>query len=218
MRIKWLSLALCLLPLCAQAETASYGVRLTHWSWKESKLYGDEVKSSGMAFGPTLLFRIDPSERWSIGLDGLYGMLDDVDRADVNATLGYAVSSMFTVFADLRYQWFDSELEETGEVDGTAVGPGLGAAFNAPLGESGFHLFSSVRVSPMFLDYPGEEAPDNAVQWCYEGGLGYAIPVGEMERGNMYLSLGYRYQQMRASDLDERVGAPFFEMGFRQMF
>ena len=217
MNMKWLVFAMCWLPLAASAETASYGVRAAHWSWEENKLYGDKVEADGMAFGPTLLFRLDRAEQWSLGLDGLYGALDDMDRADASATLGYAVSSMFVVFADLRYQWFEADPDDAEEFDGSAFGPGLGVAINAPFGESGFHLFSSARISPMFLDYP-EDAPDNAAQWCYEGGLAYAVPVGEMERGNVYFSLGYRYQQMRGSDLDERVGSPFLEAGFRQMF
>lgn len=212
-----LILALCGLASAATAETASYGVRLAHWSWEESELFGEKVKSDGMAFGPTLLFRLDRAEQWSLGLDGLYGMLDDMDRADVSATLGYALSSMFTLYADLRYQWFETDAAGEEEVDGNAFGPGLGVAINAPLGESGVFIFSSARLSPMFLDYPGD-APDNAVQWSYEGGLALAIPVGEMERGNVYFSAGYRYQQMRGSGLDERVGSPFIESGFRQMF
>lgn len=219
MKTKLLVLTVCLLAPAAMAETASYGIRLTHWSWQENTLYGDKVETDGMAFGPTLLFRLDRAERWSLGLDGAYGVLDEMDRADVAATLGYAISSMFTVYADLRWQWFEAEeLEGAEDADGTAAGPGLGVAFNVPFGESGLHLFSSARVSPMFLDYSAEAAPDNAVQWHYDLGLGYGVTVGQMERGNVYCALGYRYQQMRGSDLDERVGAPFFEAGFRQMF
>ena len=72
---------------------------------------------------------------------------------------------------------FDGELEETGEVDGSAVDPGIGSWFNAPMGESGLHLFGSKRVSTISLDYPGDDTPGHAVQWSYDGGLGYAMAV-----------------------------------------
>ncbi len=203
----------------ALAASASYGFRLSDVRWKEKGLIPDErVSADGVMFGPTFLFRLDEDDLWSVGLDGFYGSMDKLDRADIDLTLGYSISSLFTLFLDARYLDYDYD---DGDVDfgthGFGVGPGVGVS--APLGTSGMFIFANTRVIPMDLTTDVEDADGTAVLWAYEGGLAYggALDIGVNDT-SLYLALGYRHQQMKGGDFDERLQTPFVEVGIRQEF
>lgn len=202
-----------------RAETASYGLRLNVASWEENELFGDESPdASGVSIGPSLLFRFGEGDEWSAGFEGFYGSMSDLDRADLDLTLGYSISSLFGVFLDMRYFWYDIEKGDA-EANNSGVGIGPGVQVSVPFGGSGLFFFANTRVIPMALSLDNSEADDSAVLWAYEGGLAIAIePNTGVNDSNVYLALGYRHQQMKGSDIDEKMQMPFLEAGFKQEF
>ncbi len=225
-RLRWLTagLALALLAQGAYSETASYGLRLGGAHWKDTALYGDgDYSESGAMFGPSLLFRPGNSERWAIGVEGLYGSLGDMDRVDADAIVMYEIASMFGIFADVRGMWYDYDLKNDPawgkSLATTGLGAGLGVNVNVPLGRSGFFLFANTRVLPMRMNTDVPDKDGWAWLWSYEGGLAYAVTLDAIAKNaNLYLAAGYRDQRLKNSDFAERLQLPFAELGVRQEF
>ncbi|MFH0909540.1 MAG: hypothetical protein V1929_12340 [bacterium] len=205
------------------AESASFGVRLSSTTWKERSLFGEEAqKAEGSMFGPTLLFRLGQDDPWGIGLDGAYGQLDNMDRADTDLSLVYNISPAFGVFADFKYLWYDYESDsaDRGEsISTTGIGLGLGVNVNAPLGSSGFFAFGSMRAVPMSMETDVPDADGTSLLWAYEGGFAYGTPLDlGASDSSIYFSLGYRQQQLKGGEFDETTRQPFAEIGFKQEF
>lgn len=206
------------------AGTASYGFRAAAASWKEKSLFGDDAQDGdGGMFGPSLLFRVGEGDQWAIGLDGLYGSLGDLDRADLDVTVTYELSSFFGVFAAFHSIWYDFEPEDDPSVPESVttkgLGLGIGASLNVPVADSGLFVFASTRIIPMVMDTDVEDAEGNTLLWAYEGGLAYGVPL-DMGVGDssFYGALGYRFQQLKGEDYDEVMQLPFIEVGFKQEF
>ena len=206
-----------------QADSAAYGFRLSHLSWQEKSLYEETIKEDGAMFGPTLRFNFGPMEEYVLGFDAGYGSIGKLDRADFDLLFGYNIAPSIRIFANARYIWqdLDAGASETLESDikTTAIGAGVGLEGSIPIGYSGFMAFGSMRVAPMRVKTDVPDSDGTAVSWAYEAGLAYAWPLDEVtSNSHLFLAVGYRHQQMKGGDFDERVQAPFLEFGFRQEF
>lgn len=208
----------------ASAGSASYGFRGGFLTWNEDTLLGDGArKADGLMFGPTFVFRFGDNDQWAAGIDGAYGALGNMDRADCDLTLTYQVSTMFGVFADMRYSWYNydgsGDADLNAEVTTSGIGLGVGLCVNVPVGESGTFVFANTRIMSieMSTDVPG--ADGTPTLWAYEGGAAYAWDFdNEARKGSLYVSAGYRYQQMKGGEFDETIQLPFVEAGFKQEF
>lgn len=221
---KQILVAVCAMGLAVSgvwADSASFGGRLGYATWKDSKLE-DVDSQSGLQFGPTFLYRFGTGDAWAFGLDARHGSMDRLERSDLDATLHYSVSSMFSVFAEARYVRYklDGEEETAYEEDIKTNGPGIGGGISVvvPLGYSGFFLAANTRLATMQLDTDIPDASGNSFSWGYEGALAYSFTFDAVERGSLFMSLGYRHQEMRGGGLGERLQMPFAEFGFTQRF
>ncbi|MBA4386639.1 MAG: hypothetical protein C0404_01590 [Verrucomicrobia bacterium] len=202
------------------AGSASYGFRVSSVTWKESEIFTDpSAKASGAMFGPSLLFKFPATDSLSLGIDGLYGALDNADRSDWDVTLSYQLAPYFTVFGEFKYLWYEYEVDKDRKSATKAPGGGLGVGLNVPLVPNGVILFANTRVLTMSVSSDEAGKGGNALMWAYEAGL--ALPL-EFDSGakdsNFYLAAGFRYQQMKGDNVDERAQMPFAEIGFRQEF
>jgi len=214
------SLILCETGL---ADSGSLGIKLAPVQWREKDLFGSTQKASGMMYGPSVMFRFGDKERWSIGLEGLYGEFEDLSRADIDAMVMYNISPLFGVFVNFKYSWyeFDGTDDPTigAEVETSGFGGGVGINFEAPLGRSPFFVFANTRIVPMKMKTDVADSDGWALLWSMEGGLAAAFDLGlEHYDISFYSALGYRYRIMRNSDFDESVSIPFVEAGFKQEF
>ncbi|MBN1672418.1 MAG: hypothetical protein JXR37_15365 [Kiritimatiellae bacterium] len=205
------------------AASSSFGFRAAVASWRESDLYGGSESENGTMFGPTFLFRLGDDENVAVGVDGLYGQMGALDRADAEVMLFYYVAPLFGVFADFRYMWGDYDASadpDIGEkVTTTVAGFGGGVTVDAPLGDSPLFVFANTRFVPVRVSTDVEDASGAGFLWAYEAGLAYAAEVATGAGDScIYAAGGYRYHQMKGSDFDETMSMPFVEAGFKQEF
>jgi opacity protein-like surface antigen len=207
----------------AVADSTAAGFRISFMDWQEEGLFDEKIKEDGVMFGPTLRFNFGQQEQFVLGLDAGYGSLGKLDRADFDLLLGYNLAPSIRIFADLRYFW--QELDESASesldrsIKTTGIGPGVGLEGSVPLGFSSVFLFGSIRIAPMQVKTDVEDADGTAVSWSYEAGIAYAWMVNTVAAdSSMFLAAGYRHQQMKGGDFDERIQSPFLEFGFRQEF
>ena len=218
-------IVIILLPASAAlGETASIGFRFAYNTWRERDLFDSTKKASGVDYGPTLLYRLGEKENWSIGLEGFYGEFDELNRAEVDVIVGYRISPLFTVFADLKYYGYRydgrNEADVGEKIKTNAFGGGVGVDFQAPLGQGGpFFIFLNTRLLPMSLRTDVEGGDGTGLLWAYEAGLAYATYLGiEPYDLSLYIAAGYRRQQVKSSKFNETLDSPFVEIGFKQEF
>ncbi len=205
------------------ADSVAYGVRLSQLNWQEKSLYEERIKEDGLMFGPTLRFNFGRQEQYVAGLDVGYAAMGDLDRADFDLLFGYNISPAIRLFADLRYLWQDLDQDASDTLDRdiktTALGVGVGIEGSVPLGYSGFFVFGSMRVAPMRVKTDIDDADGTAVSWSYEAGVAYAWVLDTIAAdSSVFIAAGYRHQQMKGGEFDERAQTPFAEFGFRQEF
>jgi hypothetical protein len=206
-----------------QAESASYGVRASFMEWQEKKLYDESIKEDGVQFGPTIRYNFGNAAQYTVGFDAGYGSIWDLDRADFDLMIGYDITPSFRLFADLRYLWQDLDARALDSLDSSAkttgIGAGVGIEASIPLGYSGFFAFGSTRVAPMRMKTDVDDSDGTAVLWAYEGGLAYSMVMDTIvSDSSVFFAIGYRHQQLKDGDFDEKTTMPFVEVGFKQEF
>lgn len=218
-----IALVLSVVTTNGWADSASYGVRLSFLDWEETALFEERIDEDGLMFGPTLRFNFGSQEQYVLGFDAGYGSMGNLDRADVDLLFGYNIAPSIRVFADARYIWqdLDANASETLDqhIESTAIGLGVGLEGSVPLGYSGFFVFGNMRVAPMRMKSDVDDADATTVSWAYEAGLAYALLLDTIATdSSVFLAAGYRHQQTKGGEFDERVQSPFVEFGFRQEF
>ncbi len=206
-----------------RADSAAYGFRLSFMDWEEKSLFDERAQEDGVQFGPTIRYDFGNRDQFVVGLDAAYGSIGKLDRADFELLVGFNIAPSFRLFANLRYLWQDldqgalDELER--DIKTTGIGAGIGLEGSVPLGYSGFFVFGSTRVAPMRMKTDVDDSDGTAVLWAYEGGLAYSMIMDTIVADStVFFAIGYRHQQLKGGDFDEKTTMPFVEIGFRQEF
>ncbi len=207
----------------AVADSAAYGFRLSLVDWEEKSLFDERAKEDGVQFGPTIRYDFGDRGQYMVGLDASYGSIGKLDRSDFDLIFGYNISPSFRLFANLRYLWQDLDAGALEELDSdiktTGLGAGVGLEGSVPLGYTGFFAFGSTRVAPMRMKTDVDDSDGTAVLWAYEGGLAYSMVMDTIvSDSTVFFAIGYRHQQLKGGDFDEKTTMPFAEIGFRQEF
>lgn len=207
----------------AHADSAAYGFRLSLVDWEEKSLFDERAKEDGVQFGPTIRYDFGDRGQYVAGLDAAYGSISKLARADFDLMLGYNISPSFRLTANLRYLWQELDKGALEKLDSDiktiGIGAGVGLEGSVPLGYTGFFAFGSTRVAPMRMKTDVDDSDGTAVLWAYEGGLAYSMVMDTIvSDSTVFFAIGYRHQQLKGGDFDEKTTMPFAEIGFRQEF
>lgn len=215
---------ICLIaPLTVMAESASFGFRLHDMRWQEKKLYNERVRADGIMFGPEFMYRFGHDQEWAIGAEGLYGSFSGQDHVNLDAHVRYMLTPQVDLLAGVIYKWHDvgasDKTDPNRDLDTSALGGNIGLDMNAPLGHSGFFLFASSRIGPVRMRTDIPDSNTTAWLWRYEGGIAFATHPDAIDANmSLYVAAGYRHEQIKGGDFDQREQAPFISVGVRQSF